>query len=132
MELYIPSSFKKYVFHICTYASFYIKKKSKLPNPEGIDRVICVELLDNELEPKLYRTVCDNMIHGPCGTEFPFMPCMKKGKCSKGFPKDYTYHPYIDDNGYPIYKRRNNENNVVKNGVSLFKFYSYVYLILYM
>ena len=43
------------------------------------------------------------------------MPCMKKGKYSKGFPKDYTDHTYIDDDGYPIYRRHNNGINVVKN-----------------
>nr|KAJ0207329.1 hypothetical protein LSAT_V11C500281760 [Lactuca sativa] len=95
------------------------KKNSKLPNPEDIDRVICDELPDKELEPDLYQIVSDNIIHGPCGNDFPFMPCMKNGKCSKGFPKDFTNDTYINDDGYPVYQRRDNGNNVVKNGVSL-------------
>nr|KAJ0204524.1 hypothetical protein LSAT_V11C500239150 [Lactuca sativa] len=43
----------------------------------------------------------------------------EKGKCSKGFPKDFTNDTYIDDDGYPVYRRRDNGNNVVKNEVSL-------------
>ncbi|CAH1432511.1 unnamed protein product [Lactuca virosa] len=70
-------------------------------------------------EPDLYQIVCDNMIHGPCGNDQPFMPCMKKGKCSKRFPREYTDHTYIDEDGYPIYRRRNDGNNVLKKGVSL-------------
>ncbi|XP_023745060.1 uncharacterized protein LOC111893226 [Lactuca sativa] len=99
--------------------SIFRKKKSKLPNPKAIDRVICAELSDKKLEPDLYQIVSDNMIHGPCGNDFPFMPCMKNGKCPKVFPKDFTNDTYIDDDGYPVYRRRDNGNNVVKNGVSL-------------
>lgn len=117
-QLYIPSSFKKGDFHIVMYAFFW-KKNSKLPNPEDIDRVICSEMLDKDLEPDLYQIVCDNMIHGPCGNDQPFMPCMKKGKCSKRFPKDFTDHTYIDEDGYPVYRRRDNGNNVIKSGVCL-------------
>nr|KAJ0206675.1 hypothetical protein LSAT_V11C500274400 [Lactuca sativa] len=47
-----------------------MQKKYELPKPKDIDRVICVELPDKELELELYRIVCDNMIHGPCGNEF--------------------------------------------------------------
>nr|KAJ0200517.1 hypothetical protein LSAT_V11C600318980 [Lactuca sativa] len=84
-----------------------------------INRVICAELPDKDSEPDLYQIVCDNMIHGPCGNDQPFMLCMKKGKCSKRFPKEFTDHTYIDEDGYPIYRRRNDGNNVLKNGVSL-------------
>ncbi|XP_052623725.1 uncharacterized protein LOC111905605 [Lactuca sativa] len=35
----------------------------------------------------------------------------------RGFLKDYKDYTYIDDDGYPVYRRRNNGNNVVKNGL---------------
>ncbi|CAH1420695.1 unnamed protein product [Lactuca virosa] len=100
--------------HVC----LFLEKNSKIPNPEDIDRVICAELPDKDSEPDLYQIVCDNMIHGPCGNDQPFMPCMKKGKCSKRFPREYTDHTYIDEDGYPIYRRRNDGNNVLKKVVS--------------
>ncbi|XP_023741901.2 uncharacterized protein LOC111889982 [Lactuca sativa] len=101
--------------HVC----LFLEKNSKIPNPEDIERVICAELPDKDSELDLYQIVCDNMIHGPCGNDQPFMPCMKKGKCSKRFPREYTDHTYIDEDGYPIYRRRNDGNNVLKKGVSL-------------
>lgn len=94
-------------------------KKSKLPNPEDIDRFICAELPDKDLESDLYQIVCENMIHGPCGKDNPFMQCMKKGKCAKRFPKDFTDQTYIDEDGYPVYRRRNNGRYVDKGGVTL-------------
>ena len=33
--------------------------------------------------------VSNSMMHGPCGLGFPNAPCMKDGKCSKGYPKEY-------------------------------------------
>nr|KAJ0214887.1 hypothetical protein LSAT_V11C300132550 [Lactuca sativa] len=63
------------------------------------DHVICVEFFDKDIEPDLYQIVCDNMIYGPCGIDQLFMSCMKKGKCSKRFPKEFTKHTYIDADG---------------------------------
>lgn len=40
------------------------------------------------------------MIHGPCGEANPSAPCMKNGKCSKNYPKDFNTETQIDENGY--------------------------------
>ena len=37
----------------------------------------------------------------PCGRAFPHAPCMKDGKCSKGFPKPYQLHTLMTTKGYP-------------------------------
>ena len=101
--------------HICLFFS----KNSKLPNPEDIDRVISAELPDKEEDPELYKLVSELMMHGPCGAYNMKSPCMKKDKCSKKFPKDYTEKTYINEDGYPVYKRRNDGRTVVKGKVHL-------------
>nr|CAD1836443.1 unnamed protein product [Ananas comosus var. bracteatus] len=40
---------------------------------------------------------------------------MKDGKCSKYFPKKFNSGTVIDDDGYPIYKRRDDGSTVEKN-----------------
>ncbi|CAH1420018.1 unnamed protein product [Lactuca virosa] len=59
------------------------------------------------------------MMHGPCGSDNPKCPCMIDNKCSKNFPKTFTEHTSVDENGYPIYRRRNDGSFVEKSGVKL-------------
>ena len=56
------------------------------------------------------------MIHGPCGALNSLFPCMARNKeggassvCSKHFPKDYSNETTCANNGYPLYRRRNNK-----------------------
>lgn len=57
------------------------------------------------------------MIHGPCGILQPNSPCMKEGKCSRFYPKQFQPQTLLYSNGYPIYRRRNNGHSISKNGV---------------
>ena len=50
------------------------------------------------------------MIHGPCGKQNKNSPCMKDGKCSKKFPKEFTEYTKANGDGYPEYKRRSPDN----------------------
>ncbi|KAJ1264872.1 hypothetical protein BS78_08G035200 [Paspalum vaginatum] len=59
------------------------------------------------------------MMHGPCGPSFPRCPCMKKGKCSKGYPKPFQESTTITEDGFALYKRPNNGRFVEKGGVKL-------------
>ena len=59
------------------------------------------------------------MMHGPCGTGNPNLPCMVDGKCSKRFPKEYVEETYAGSDGYLHYRRRNTGLCVHKNGVPL-------------
>ncbi|KAL5148491.1 ATP-dependent DNA helicase PIF1 [Glycine soja] len=59
----------------------------------------------------------NHMVHGPCGSLNPGSPCMKKGKCSRFYPKMFQPHTVLDADGFPVYRRRNNGNAIEKNGV---------------
>ncbi|GJR11417.1 ATP-dependent DNA helicase PIF1-like protein [Tanacetum coccineum] len=44
---------------------------------------------------------------------------MRDGKCSKRFPRDFVNHTSLDEDGYPIYRRRDNGYIVEKGGIAL-------------
>ncbi|XP_021974961.1 uncharacterized protein LOC110870070 [Helianthus annuus] len=101
--------------HIC----LFLGAESKFPNASDIDRVITAKIPDKERDPELYELVMQFMIHGPCVTDNPLCPCMVQQKCSKKFPKKYVDETCVDSEGYPVYRRRQTSNTVVKNGVTL-------------
>ncbi|XP_071725808.1 uncharacterized protein [Rutidosis leptorrhynchoides] len=103
--------------HIC----LFIDRKDRSPNVNDIDDVICAEIPNKDDEPELYQLVSDFMMHGPCGPEHPSMPCMKGvvKKCSKRFPKDFTNETHFDPEGYPLYRRRDDGNFIMKSGEKL-------------
>ena len=90
-------------------------------SPDLVDNIVVAELPpsstdsdDNEVKEAcktLEEIVMANMIHGPCGSENPTSPCMDQGKCTKGFPKEFTKQTIVDpDNFYAIYRRRGPNN----------------------
>jgi hypothetical protein len=44
---------------------------------------------------------------------------MKNGRCSKNYPKDFREATSVDDNGFAIYKRPNNQRFIIKGGIKL-------------
>lgn len=64
---------------------------------------------DPDVFKELSERVLRCMIHGPCGSHNPTAPCMKDGKCSKGFPKPYRETTIEDKQGFPLYRRRSPE-----------------------
>nr|XP_040233466.2 uncharacterized protein LOC120956157 [Anopheles coluzzii] len=85
---------------------------------DDYDRLVSAEIPDPENE-QLYQTVRMCMMHGPCGRSNPDVPCMKDGVCSKRFPKNFTNETKQADDGYPVYRRRNDGRTVTVKGVHL-------------
>jgi hypothetical protein len=76
------------------------------PNsPEEVDTLIRATWPDPISEPRLFAIVKKNMVHGPCGQWNTNAPCMKDGRCSKGFPKAFQSETAMSGSGYPIYAR---------------------------
>jgi len=47
------------------------------------------------------------MNHGLCGQFNPQSPCMDKGVCTKHYPKQFQEVTSMHNDGYPVYRRRN-------------------------
>lgn len=53
------------------------------------------------------------MLHGPCGDINPYSPCMSNArdgppKCTKRYPHEFFEETTIQENGYSLYRQRNN------------------------
>ena len=69
------------------------------------DAIISAEIPDQDINPNMYNTVKQLMMHGPCGVLNPNSPCMKDGKCSKRYPKSFQEDTIESETGYPVYRR---------------------------
>ncbi|XP_063949104.1 uncharacterized protein LOC108203411 isoform X2 [Daucus carota subsp. sativus] len=65
----------------------WLNDADKPKNAESIDRIVSAEIPDKDADPVAYSAVCNYMLHGPCGKDATYSPCMVKNKCSKHFPK---------------------------------------------
>ncbi|XP_061371987.1 uncharacterized protein LOC133314518 [Gastrolobium bilobum] len=97
----------------------FLHPSNKPKSAFDIDKLISAEIPDKDSNPLLFQAVTNYMIHGPCGPENYKSPCMKDGRCSNFFPKNFCSCTSIDDDGFPHYKRRNDARVVNKNGVEL-------------
>ena len=52
-------------------------EEDKITTPEEIDELVCAEIPDPDINPKLHGIVKKFMIHGPCGIFNPLASCMK-------------------------------------------------------
>ena len=87
----------------------FLGKANKYPEPADIDKIISSEIPDPEADPDYYKVVSEFMVHGPCGIVRPNSPCMSERRCTKYFPKNYRDATIVDEYGYAVYRRRNND-----------------------
>ena len=89
------------------------------PTAAEIDRIISAEIPDLNEEPLVYEVVKQYMVHGPSGFINSRVGCMIENKCIKHFPKKICLQTTVDEDGFPIYRRRNNGRFVERNEVKL-------------
>ncbi|XP_019438873.1 PREDICTED: uncharacterized protein LOC109344563 [Lupinus angustifolius] len=97
----------------------FLHPSSNYPSAEDIDKIITAEIPNPAEDQQLYDLVKSHMVHGPCGRANTKSPCMKDGKCTKYYPKQFQSNTIVDQEGYPIYRRRGNGQTIDKNGVTL-------------
>ena len=97
----------------------FLHPDNRFLTPERIDEVVCAELPDPTLDAngELSAIITSCMIHGPCGSLAPASPCMQSnsggGKtCSKRYPKDFQQETRVQEDGYPIYRRRDDGRSI--------------------
>ncbi|KAG2784358.1 hypothetical protein PC129_g21054 [Phytophthora cactorum] len=82
---------------------------------EIIDKLVSAEIPVEASNPALYKTVTTCMMHGPCGSLKPDTPCMKDGRCTKGFSKPLAEVTRANVDGYPVYRRRRRAAGTLKS-----------------
>ena len=97
----------------------FLHHDDKHPTTVEIDRIISAEILDLNEETLVYEAVKQYMVHGPCGSINSGAGCMIENKCTKHFPKKFCLQTIVDEDGFPIYRRRNNGRFVERNEVKL-------------
>ncbi|KAF1892776.1 hypothetical protein Lal_00042670 [Lupinus albus] len=75
---------------------------NKYPTPDDIDRIIHAEIPNQSDDPELHNLVKTHMIHGPHGSCNMSFPCMKNGKCSWYFRKQFQQTVVVYQYGYLI------------------------------
>ncbi|KIH61441.1 hypothetical protein ANCDUO_08286 [Ancylostoma duodenale] len=98
------------------HAHILVTLRNKLNSPSKIDEIISAELPpypsinDPERDQKLllFNMVTKFMVHGPC-KDRPDLACRAKCKdyCEKKYPKSFREETEPSDDGYPLYRRRN-------------------------
>lgn len=97
----------------------WLTRDTTEPTPSLIDSFVSAEILDVESDPLGYALVSKHMMHGPCGSLNESCPCMKKGSCSKFYPKSFRDETMIDKDGFAQYRRPDNGRYVMKGNVRL-------------
>ncbi|XP_020985767.1 LOW QUALITY PROTEIN: uncharacterized protein LOC107461290 [Arachis duranensis] len=97
----------------------FLHQQDKYPTGIDIDQIISAEIPDQTADPEYYEAVKTLMMHGPCGIIRKDSPCMEDGRCIRNFPKRYVESTTLDDEGYPVYRRRDDGRFININGVDL-------------
>nr|GEY64168.1 hypothetical protein [Tanacetum cinerariifolium]GEY66942.1 hypothetical protein [Tanacetum cinerariifolium] len=92
----------------------WLEEEFKCRTPDQINDIILAELPCPTNDPDAYKLVSEFMLHGPCGVEAKHAPCTNEGKCSKHYPKKSLAETIINEDGYPVYRRRDNKITAVK------------------
>uniref|UniRef100_A0A1U7VMW3 Uncharacterized protein LOC104218829 n=1 Tax=Nicotiana sylvestris TaxID=4096 RepID=A0A1U7VMW3_NICSY len=101
------------------HAHILLFLRNKYPNVADIDGIISAELPDKKVDPHYYNAVTNFMMHGPCGAARKSSPCMQNGRCTKHFPKKIVSSTTIDEDEYPIYRRRDDGRTAKRVGIEL-------------
>ncbi|XP_058219883.1 uncharacterized protein LOC131330353 [Rhododendron vialii] len=98
------------------HALLFLEGPCKIRTCAQVDNLICAEFPDPNDEPTLFETVKSCMVHGPCGARNPNASCMENEKCTKRYPRAFAESTTMDQDGYPIYRRRSDGKVYVVRG----------------
>jgi hypothetical protein len=97
----------------------FLKDRTISMDPSIIEKFISAEIPDKELYPVAYTAVENYMIHGSSGEANKILVCMEDNRCTNHFPKAFNPETTIDEEGFPLYKRHNDDRYVKKGKIGL-------------
>nr|GEY50095.1 uncharacterized protein [Tanacetum cinerariifolium] len=97
------------------YIILWLEEHSKCKTFGKVDDIISAEIPSLTADPDGYKVVTDYMMHGPCGKDARNAACTSDRKYSKHFPKPFLAETFLNEDGYPHYRRRDNKVTF-KNG----------------
>lgn len=107
--LYTVEFQKRGLPHI--YSLLTLEDNLKFRKPKDIDKVVSAEIPDPS-NKELYKRVKIHTVHEPCGHQDPSCICMEDGKCKKDFTKSFIEKTKENMEGYPLYRRRNDDRTI--------------------
>ena len=92
----------------------FLHREDSFMERARVDELICAELPDPAMDTdgSLRAIIEGQLSHGPCGSLNPNAPCMTDNPrgpgryCAKKFPKSFQAETNVQDDGYPLYRRR--------------------------
>ncbi|GJT43277.1 DNA helicase PIF1, ATP-dependent [Tanacetum coccineum] len=82
----------------------------QMQDASEIDDIILADLSSPIHDLDGYKVVTEYMLHGPCGKDAKYAACTSDGKCLKKIPKQFLAETFLDEEGYPYYRRRDNKD----------------------
>ncbi|GJX04613.1 hypothetical protein Tco_0190529 [Tanacetum coccineum] len=89
----------------------WLKEEWKCQTPSQVDNIISAEMPSLTNDPEGYKVFIEFMLHDPCGKE---AACTIDGKCSKKYHKPFYLETNLDEDGYPVYSRKDSKIQAVK------------------
>jgi len=77
-------------------------------NSDQVDTLITATWPDPMQQPLLFNIVKCYMVHGSYVSTNLCAPCIKDGKCTKHYPKQFQSETVLNSKGYPSYAHPNN------------------------
>ncbi|XP_073024169.1 uncharacterized protein [Primulina eburnea] len=89
-----------------------LKKSYKINSADQFDDYVSAELPNKDKNPRLFDLVTQHMMHGPCGYLNRTNSCMIAGQCKSHYPRKFCEKTVQGEDGYAIYRRRNDGRTV--------------------
>ncbi len=79
---------------------------NKIRTVNQVNNLVSAEIPDHDKHKLAYSTVTTCLMHGPCGLGYPNAPCMKDGKCSKHYPKEFLEETILANDKYDFIHKK--------------------------
>ena len=102
----------------------FLKTDYNFLTAANVDRIISAELRseDTERQRDLSAILKSSMVHTQCAGGNLQSICMKdimgrnRATCCKSYPREFQQETIIQENGYPLYRRRNDDHTFIIRG----------------